>query len=128
MKKTLLPNDFRDFLSILSFTGFISIFLVFVFGITIIEENMTGIFLLLGGASFLVVGKVFTIKKWLKDGIQQNEISQLLSIILGFSAMIIGMLFIIGTEIPTKFYGYIGVLALIPAIYTMADYIVKNRK
>lgn len=127
MKKTLFPNDFGDFLRIISFIGFLSIFLVFTFGINWIEDNMTGLFLLLGGASFLVVGKVFTIKKWLSDGIQQNELSQLLSIIFGFSAMVIGILFLVGFAIPIKFYGYIGILALIPSMYTLIDYIVKNR-
>lgn len=127
-KKTLIPNDFRDFLSIISFIGFLSIFLFFTFDITWLEKNMTGLFLIVGGSSFLVVGKVFTIKKWVKDGIQQNELSQLLSIIFGFSALIIGILFLFGFELSTKYYGLVGLLALVPAGYTFLDYISKNTR
>lgn len=127
-KKTLLPNDFRDFLSVISFIGFISIFLTFSFGLTWVETNMTGIFLILGGSAFLIVGKVVSAKRWLKDGIQQNELSQLLAIIFGFSALVIGLLFIFGFAIPTKYYGYIGILALVPALYTLIDYLSKNKR
>ncbi len=127
-KKSIIPNDFRDFLSILSFVGFLSIFLTFSFGINWIEQNMTGIFLILGGSAFLFVGKVFTARKWLRDGIQQNELSQLLSIIFGLSAIVIGLLIILGISIPTKFYGYIGILALVPAFYTLIDYLAKNTR
>lgn len=126
-KKTLIPNDFRDFLSILSFTGFLAIFLSFAFGITWLNDNMNAIFLILGGSAFLIVGKVFTIKRWIKDGIQQNELSQLISIIFGFSAIVIGILLLAGVTISTKFFGYIGILALVPMIYTFIDYVAKNR-
>lgn len=125
--KTLIPNGLGDFLSILSFTGFISIFLIFTFGITILEENMTPIYLLLGGSAFLVVGKVFTLKKWIKDGIQRNEVSLLLSIVFGFSSIIISVMMFAGIELPTKFYGNVGIFALVPAIYTLVDYFAKNK-
>ncbi len=126
--KTLIPNDFRDFLSIISFMGFIAIFLSFTFDITWLSKNMDAIFLMLGGSAFLVVGKVVTANQWAKDGIQQNEISQLVSIVFGFSAIVIGLFLLLGMTITTKLFGYIGILALVPAVYTFADYIAKNKK
>ena len=129
MKKlTLIPNDFRDFLSILSFIGFIAIFLSYTFEITWLNNNMNAIFLILGGSAFLVVGKVISIKKWVSDGIEQNEISQLIAIIFGLSALIIGFLLIFDVTIPIKLFGYIGILAIVPALYTFIDYISKNKK
>lgn len=128
MARTLIPNDFRDFLSIISFTGFIGIFLFFMFNITWLNDNMTGIFLLLGGSSFLVIGKVFTAKKWLRDGLEQNELAQLLAILVGFTSIVIGILFIAHVELPEKFLGTVGLVALVPAIYTLMDYIAKNRR
>lgn len=125
--KLLIPNDFRDFLSILSFIGFLGIFLAFSFNVNWISENMTAIFLILGGSAFLIVGKVVTLKKWISDGIQQNELSMLLAIVFGFSAIIIGLLLMFGVGIPETLFGYIGIIALIPALYTFIDYIAKNK-
>lgn len=125
-KKSLIPNDFRDFLSILSFTGFLGIFLSFSFGVNWISENMTAIFLILGGSAFLIVGKVVTIKRWISDGISQNEMSMLMAIVFGLSAIIMGLLLMFGIEIPETLFGYIGIIALIPALYTLIDYIAKN--
>lgn len=122
--KTLLPNDFRDFLSIISLIGFIGIALSFFFELSWINDNMTSIFLILGGASFMIVGKVVTVKKWAKDGIQQNEISQLIAIVFGISSMIVGVMMMFGAEIGRS--NLVGVLAIIPAIYILIDYVAKN--
>ena len=122
--KTLIPNDFRDFLSIISLVGFIGIALFFFFGIEWINENMTSIFLILGGASFLIIGKVITVAKWMKDGIQQNEISQLIAIVFGLSSIIVGVMMVMGIEIGRS--NLVGVIAIVPAIYIFVDYIAKN--
>lgn len=127
-KKGIIPNDFRDFLSILSFIGFLAIFLSYTFDISWLNDNMNGVFLILGGSAFLVVGKVVTARRWIKDGIQQNEMSQLLAIIFGFSALVIGLFLVFGVTIPIKFFGYIGILAVVPAVYTFIDYVAKNKK
>lgn len=128
MSKRLIPDDFRDFLSIISFIGFIAIFLSFTFEISWLSINMNAIFLILGGSAFLVVGKVVSAGKWLRNGIQQNEISQLTAIIFGFSAIVIGLFLIFGINISTKYYALIGILALVPALYTLIDYLAKNRR
>jgi len=126
-KKTLIPNDFRDFLSIISFLGFLGIFLAFQFNLSWINENMTAIFLILGGGSFLIIGKVVTLKRWVRDGIQQNELSQLIAIIFGISSIVIGLLLMFQVEIPIKYFTYIGIIALVPAVYTLIDYVSKNK-
>lgn len=128
MKRTLIPNDFRDFLSILSFTGFLAIFLSFTFDINWLNNNMNALFLIIGGSAFLIVGKVVTAKRWIRDGINQNEISQILSIVVGISSVVIGIFLIFGVTISTKLFGYIGILALVPALYTAIDYFSKNRR
>jgi len=129
-RKTLIPNDFRDFLSILSFLGFLGIFLSFTFGISWISDNSNGLFLILGGSAFLVVGKVFSLPKWAKNGIQPNlmELTLLVSIIFGLSSLIIGILILIGMQLPEKYFVFIGILALVPAIFTFIDYTSKNRR
>ena len=127
MVKKLIPNDFRDFLSIISFIGFVAIFLSFTFDLKWLSNNMNAIFLILGGSAFLVVGKVVSAKRWIKNGIQQNEISQLVSIIFGFSSIVIGLLLILGLGITDKLFGYVGILAIVPAVYTFIDYLAKNR-
>jgi hypothetical protein len=125
-KKTFLPNDFRDFLSILSFVGYLGIVLAFVAGITWINDNMTGLFLLLGGASFLIIGKVVNIKKWARDGIQQNELSLLIAIVFGLSSIVIGTMMLF--EVVFEKSLYIGILAVVPALTILIDYGVKNKK
>ena len=128
-RKTLIPNDFRDFLSILSFLGFLGIFLSFTFGISWISDNSNGLFLILGGSAFLVVGKVFSLPKWAKNGIQPNlmELTLLVSIIFGLSSMIIGFFLIFGANLPISIQGFVGFLAIPPAVFILFDYIAKNK-
>jgi len=123
--KTLIPNDFKDFLSVISLIGFIGIALFFFFELSWLNDNMTSIFLILGGASFLVIGKVVTAKRWIRDGIQQNEISQLVAIVFGFSSMVVGIMMIFGVAVGRS--NLVGLLALIPAIYILIDYVAKNK-
>ena len=125
-KKSLLPNDFRDFLSIISIIGFISIFFKFALNNPFLSQIQDALFLIIAGAGLLVVGKVFEIKDWLKDGLQKNEVTMLLALVFGLSAMIIGILLIIGMNIPVNLQGYIGLLALVPAIFILLDYLAKN--
>ena len=128
MAKTLLPNDLRDFLSIISFLGFVGIFMSFTLKNPALNELMTPLFLIIGGAGLMVVGKVFSIGRWLKDGIQRNETNQIFSILFGLSSMIIGFLLVFGTVISTEIEGIIGFLALAPAVFILFDYITKNKK
>lgn len=126
MKKTLIPNDLRDFLSILSFVGFIAIFLKFALNNPILSNVMDSIFLLIAGAGLMVIGKVFHIVKWAKDGIQSNEVTQLMSIIFGMASIVIGVMMLFNMGIPTSLRGFVGFLALVPALFIFFDYITKN--
>lgn len=124
--KKLIPNDFRDFLSILSFVGFIAIVLEFIFNVPFLTENMTALFLILGGIGLMVVGKVFNIHKWARDGIQKNETSQLFTGIFGTASLIVGVILLFGGIIPNNMTGLVGALAIFPAIYILFDYLIKN--
>jgi len=125
--KTLIPNDFRDFLSIISLIGFLAIFSEFVLDNPFLSENLTSLFLIIGGAGLMVAGKVFNIASWLRDGLQKNEITMIMSVILGVSSMIIGIMMILGMSIPVNIAGMIGFIALGPAVFIFLDYITKNK-
>jgi hypothetical protein len=126
-KTSLLPDDLRDYLSIVSFIGFIGIFFEYALGNSLIAEMMTPLFLIVGGAGLMVVGKVFSITRWARDGIQKNEVSQLFSVVFGITSMILGVLLWLGTELPLTVQGFVGFLALAPAIYIFFDYLAKNK-
>lgn len=126
MAKTLAPTDLRDFLSILSFLGFVAIFFKFSLQNFFLSDIMDSLFLVIAGAGLMVVGKVFDIRKWARDGIQKNEIAQLFSVIFGLSSMIIGVLLFIGTQLPLQIQGFVGFLALAPAAFIFIDYLAKN--
>lgn len=128
MKKTLIPDDFRDFLSILSILGFVGIFMKFVLDNVLISESMDAIFLIVGGVGLMVSGKVFQIKEWLSDGLQKNEVSLVLSVVFGISSIFVGLLLLMDVNISIKFAGFVGILALFPAIFIMLDYISKNTR
>jgi len=125
--KTLIPNDFRDFLSIISLIGFLAIFSEFVLDNPFLSENLTSLFLIVGGAGLMVAGKVFNITSWIRDGLQRNEITMIMSVILGVSSMIIGIMMIFNINIPLNITGMIGFIALGPAIFIFLDYITKNK-
>jgi glucose-6-phosphate-specific signal transduction histidine kinase len=125
-KKTLLPNDLRDFLSIISFIGFVAIFFEFGLGNAFLSELMTPVFLIVGGAGLMVIGKVFTINRWLRDGLQKNEVTQLFSVVFGLSAMIIGILMLTAITLSDRIVGFVGFIALAPAALIFVDYIAKN--
>ena len=125
--KKLLPNDFRDFLSILSFLGFAAIFFEFMLKRTFIADNLSALFLIIGGIGLMVIGKVFNIHKWATDGIQKNETTQLFAVVFGATSLIMGGILIFGFEIPISLYGLTGVLAIPPAFFILADYLVKAK-
>ena len=126
--KTLVPNDFRDFLSIISFVGFVAITLRFLANSFWLDERLTGFFLLFMGIALIGLGKLFTIRRWVRDGIQSGEVIMILSIITGLSALMIGVLMIANINIPIIFNGVIGTLGLVSATFIIIDYISKNYK
>ena len=126
MTKKLLPNSFRDFAHLLTLIVFLGIILSFVFDINFITNNITGIFLFFGGVAFLIVGKAFKLRSWIRDGVQANEITQVLSIIVGGVSIIVGILLFLNVTISDRFLGIIGIMAIYPAIFILIDYIVRK--
>lgn len=124
--RTLIPNDFRDFLSLISIFGFIAIFFQYTLNNPFLSDKLIPMFLIIGGSGLMIAGKVFQIKKWTSDGLQKHEISQVLSIIFGLSSIIIGLMIWLGIGIPSNLTGFVGMLALAPAIFILLDYIAKN--
>ena len=127
-KKTLIPNDFRDILSWVSAIGFLAIFTQFTLGWSFLTEYSNAIFLLLGGFGLLFIGKVFKIRQWLDDGIQENEASQLLSGIFGLISIVISILLFFNVELPSTILGFVGFIALFPLGFIVVDYIAKNTR
>src|SRR5680860_817409 len=121
--RTLLPNDTRDFLSIISFLGFLAISLRFLADISWLDENLTDFFLIFMGFSLIIVGQLFTFKKWAKDGIQGGEIGKILLIIVGLASIILGFLLLLEINISEVFYGIIGIIGVASAIFIVLDYI-----
>jgi hypothetical protein len=125
-RKTIFPTDMRDWLSLISLFGFLAIFLKFTFGKEFLSNAMEAIFLIFAGSGFMVLGKVFTIKRWVGDGLQQREYLQVTAIIFGLSSMIIGFMLLFKQTIPVSLYGVVGILALIPLSFILIDYWKKN--
>jgi len=126
-RKTLIPNDFRDMLSIISILGMLAIFLRFSFNIDWLDQNLTYLFLFFIGLGFLFSGQFFSIRKWASDGIQGGEIAKITSIVLGVVAIIMSIFLLIGTNLPETILGVVGILGLISAVIIFADYLKKNR-
>lgn len=126
MVKTLIPNDFRDFLSIASILGLLGTFFLFVLGNPLISENMDAIFLVVSGAGLMVAGKVFQIKEWLRDGLQRNEVTLILSVVIGLAGSVIGVLLLAGITLPERVTSIGGYTALFAAIFILIDYVAKN--
>ena len=122
----MIPNDFRDFLSIISFVGFLAISLRFLANITWLEENLTGLFLVIMGMALVGAGKLFTIKRWVKDGIKGGEIVWIVSAVFGIFTFIIGGLILLNVTISQTFSGIIGIAGVIAGLFIILDYIVKN--
>jgi len=126
-RKTIIPRDIKDFLSLISILGFIAIFFQFTLNNAFLSENMTSVFLILGGTAVLISGKVFTIKQWMKDGIQSSEYVFLFAILFGFTSMIIGILLLFNVNIPSNIQGMVGIFALAPALFILIDYLNKDK-
>jgi len=126
--KTLIPNEFRDYVYISSFLGFLGIFALYILGSSYLSENFTPITLLVGGVGMLIAGKVLTLKDWAKDGIQSNELTLILSLVIGLVSIILGVMGLVGYPISSRYDGLIGTIALFPAVYIALEYFAKNTR
>ena len=110
-----------------SFFGYLAIVLEYLFDITFLSDNMTALFLIIGGIGLLFIGKVFTIEEWIEQGLSKDETTQLLSIVIGMIAFVMGVILLLGYQFNQVFHGIIGMIAIFPAIFILVDYLTKNR-
>lgn len=127
MKRTLIPNDFRDFLSIISIIGMLAIFFKFTIAWGWLDENLTAFFLVVIGFALVVAGNLFTIGRWAKDGIQGGEIVKILTIVIGGFSIVIGALLLASINVPTSLTGIVGLVGITSAIFIFVDYVAKNK-
>ena len=125
--RTMLPNDFGDILSLVSFYGFLAIFFQYALQNESLMLVTTPIFLVLGGAGLMIVGRVVTIRSWAKDGIQPNEYAQVFSIVFGISSIVLGVLLWVGASLPVSIQGWVGLFALPPLVFIAIHYYLKNK-
>lgn len=124
----IMPEDFSDFLSLISFFGFVAIFFDFALNNPILSDAIIPIFLILGGIGLMYVGKAFSAHKWLGDGIQKDEFAQIFSSVFGSISIIIGLLIWIGTELSESVMGFAGWVALAPSIFIFLQYLYKSKR
>ena len=125
--KTLIPNDLRDFLSLISLIGFVAMFFAWTLDNPFLSDNMDSVFLIFAGVGLMVIGKVFDIHKWAKDGIQRSETTQLFAVMFGLVSVVLGVMLFMNLGIPTNLRGTVGIFALFPAVFILWDYMLKNK-
>ena len=57
-----------------------------------------------------------------------DEIIQIYLALIGLASLIFGTLLLVGIGIGTQFKGFVGVIAIFPALFILLDYIAKNKK
>lgn len=124
----LVPEDFADFLSLISLFGFIAIFLDFALDNPILSQAIIPAFLILGGAGLMYVGKFFSVHKWLGDGVQKDEWAQIFSSVFGIITVLIGVLIWLSIELSDKVTGFAGWVALAPAVFIFLQYLYKSKR
>lgn len=126
-KKTLIPTDLRDYISLAGMFSALSLFFKFFLNKDFFV-NSDALFFILMGIGLLVTGKVFTIHKWTKDGIQRNEYLFAISLVIGLLSLIAGSLILFGIELPTNLSSVAGIVAGLILVVIGVDYLAKNKK
>ncbi|MAG47924.1 hypothetical protein CL617_04925 [archaeon] len=116
----ILPTEFDDFLSIISFLGFLGIFLTFIFNLDVLSNIMTPIFLIVGGLGLLFVGQIHIFKR--KKERKIRNLTKVMYLIFGSSSIIMGTLLLFNIDITLQLKGIIGFIALIPAGFIIYEY------
>jgi hypothetical protein len=91
---------FQDSLTLISLFGFLVIALNS-FAILDLSQWQTAMFLIIAGGGLFVEGEGLTIRRWGRDGIQQNEVSKLLTVVVGIFSIVVGILSIPQINITT---------------------------
>ena len=113
-------------LSVLSIIGFIGIWFDFSFDNPIISQSMTPLFLVLGGIGLIFVGRIFSIREWTRDGIQDREFIWVLALGIGLISIVIGVLVWLGIDLGDN-KTLVGWLALAPATFIALQFFKGSR-
>ena len=74
--------------------------------------------LIIAGVGFVFVGQITSINKWLKDGIQKNEINFIITILLGLFSFVMGILILPPVSVVGQATnGIIAVIAMVSIVY-----------
>ena len=71
-RRGLIPEEYRDFLAILSGIGFLFIFLESISQL-MLSQFMKSLFLIISGLGLIKIGNLMDIGKWARDGIQKGQ-------------------------------------------------------
>lgn len=118
MGKSKITNTFLYALAIISIIGFLGIIGNTWFNFDFISQNASALILIVLGVGLAVEGQIRRWKHMTKGGISSNELSHIVTGIVGLVAIIVGFLELVGlsgaTLIATK--GIISVIAVIVII------------
>ncbi len=127
-RQKLLPQGFGDFLAVLSFSGFLFIFLD-ALEIADLSLYTTSLFLILSGIALMIRGKILTFNKWIIDGLQQNEFNQTIVLILGVFSVGAGILALPNVSVlSAPLPGIIAISSAISMGFIMLQYFTSSCK
>ncbi len=104
-------------LALSSFTDFINI-----------AEFQTSVLLIVLGSAIMLQGQILTMKRWIRDGVQGQEFTWLITVIVGLVIVIAGVLKLpfFGIADP-RLDAYLGLAAIIVAIFiAIQTWVVKR--
>ena len=84
-------KGFEDSLLVISIFGFAAITLNS-FGKIDLSSFQTAVFMIAAGLGLLVEGQIKTFRQWSRNGIQSNEVPLILTLLVGFFSIIVGIL------------------------------------
>jgi len=124
--KNIKPNSFGDYLAIISFIGFLVIFLNSISSINL-NPYLTSIFLIFSGAGLMTAGKIFSINQWISDGLQGSEFAWLFTSIFGILSVVIGILALPQINLITpQLQGIISISALASMVFIVYQYLIND--
>lgn len=112
---------FDDSLSLYSLWGFIALAMLIFLKIDL-SAWQTSILLGLAGAGLMMEGNILSVRKWARDGVNGNEVTWMLSIIVGAFALIVAVLklpfiALVGPKIDTV----VGLVSVFAAVFIAAQ-------
>ena len=111
-----VSHRFVTTLSIVSILGFITIFMSSLFYIDL-NKYLEFAWLFIIGSGLVWEGRLQTFKKIKEEGLTSNNFAQLITIIIGFIAMLVGLLSFPGIELNfPSFHAVKGIISIIAIV------------